>query len=110
MDLHMYELFHVAIFKFSAKSFHTYLAYHTQKFYMHKNIDFCTYVVPESTFMISSKFHILHSETKKNSDKKFVNVLELGSVFVGVLYVFCCMYEPMVHAKLHFLSNIKTHI
>ena len=61
----MYELFHVAIFKFSAKSFHTYLAYHSQKFYMHKNIDFCTYVVPESTFMIPSKFHILHSETKK---------------------------------------------
>ena len=77
---------------------------------MHKNIDFCTYVVPESTFMIPSKFHILHSETKKNSDKKFVNVLELGSVFVGVLYVFCCMYEPRVHVKLHFLSNIKTHI
>ena len=54
----MYELFHVAIFKFSAKSFHTYLAYHSQKFYMHKNIDFCTYVVPETTFMIPSKFYI----------------------------------------------------
>ena len=101
----MYELFHVAIFKFSAKSFHTYLAYHTQKFYMHKNIDFC-----ESTFMIPSKFCILHSETQKILTKKFVNVLELGSVFVGVLYVFCCMYEPRVRAKLHFLSNIKTHI
>ena len=60
--------------------------------------------------MISSKFHILHSETQKNSDKKFVNVLELGSVFVGVLYVFYCMYEPRVHAKLHFLGNIKTYI